>query len=319
MEKKRIEAVLFAIGDRIEDHEIAAHVKLDLESTKKILHELKIDYEQKDSAFILSNQANTWKLTVGERYMDTVQNIMPHTELSRAIMESLAVIAWKAPVLQSDVINTRGNKAYEHIKELVDMGYISKTPHGRSYTIKLAQRFFEYFDLKDKEAVKERFGNFKDVSEEDIILKDLEEQGMEPYDEKLGDLQVYDEPESEKSKEQESTRVEVVEPAVEQPHLEVVDYPEKDETTNDKQDDESSSPEESSDQSESEKLEESEDSVESEETDELEENSDETEAHDESEQSDPDEDTKAKTDPENTDAKDKEKNQESDSQDGSSS
>lgn len=228
-QKKKIEAVLFAVGDRIEEQKLASHVNLDLNTTRNLLKQLKKDYEQKNSAFILSNQANTWKLTVGEKYMDTVLNIMPHTELSRAIMSSLAVIAWKAPVLQSDVVDIRGNKCYSHIKELVEMGYITKKPHGRSYMIKLAQRFYEYFDLNGKQEVKEKFANFEELSEDDLIIENLEKQGIEPYDEKLGNLEVYEEKEENQIQpaSETQTQIKVVNEDKEEPHISIVDIPEE--------------------------------------------------------------------------------------------
>jgi len=171
--KKQAEAVLFAAGDKIEVGEIARLCRADINSLKKSLKELKKDYDEKDSSLMISEEGNFWKLAVREAYMDLVQQINPHTELSKTTIETLAVIAWKAPILQSDVIKARTNKAYDHIKELVDSGFLIKQRHGRSYMLKLSQKFFEYFDLKNKKDIKERFKDFADINEEE--LKKLEE------------------------------------------------------------------------------------------------------------------------------------------------
>lgn len=166
--KKQAEAVLFAAGNKIEIGEIARLCKTDINSLKKALKELKKDYDEKDSGLMISEEGNFWKFTVREAYMDLVQQINPHTELNKTTIETLAVIAWKAPILQSDVIKTRTNKAYDHIKELVDSGFLIKQRHGRSYMLKLSQRFFEYFDLKNKKDIKEKFKDFADINEEEI-------------------------------------------------------------------------------------------------------------------------------------------------------
>ncbi|MBU4493616.1 MAG: SMC-Scp complex subunit ScpB, partial [Nanoarchaeota archaeon] len=165
--KKQAEAVLFAAGNRIEIGEIARLCRTDVNSLKKALKELKKDYDEKNSSLMIYEEGNFWKLTVREAYMDIVQQINPHTELDKTTIETLAVIAWKAPILQSDVIKTRTNKAYDHIKELVDSGFLIKQRHGRSYMLKLSQKFFEYFDLKDKKDIKERFKDFVDIDEEE--------------------------------------------------------------------------------------------------------------------------------------------------------
>ncbi|MBU1205072.1 MAG: SMC-Scp complex subunit ScpB [Nanoarchaeota archaeon] len=166
--KKQAEAVLFAAGNRIEIGEIARLCRTDVNSLKKALKELKKDYDEKNSSLMISEEGNFWKLAVREAYMDLVQQINPHTELNKTTIETLAVIAWKAPILQSDVIKTRTNKAYDHIKELVDSGFLIKQRHGRSYILRLSNRFFEYFDLKDKKDIKERFKDFADINEEEI-------------------------------------------------------------------------------------------------------------------------------------------------------
>jgi len=174
--KKQAEAVLFAAGNKIEVNEIARLCRTDTTSLKKALKELKKDYDEKGSGLMIIEEGNFWKFTVREAYMDLVQQINPHTELSKTTIETLAVIAWKAPILQSDVIKARTNKAYDHIKELVDSGFLIKQRHGRSYMLKLSQKFFEYFDLKDKKDIKERFKEFADIDEEE--LKKSEEERL---------------------------------------------------------------------------------------------------------------------------------------------
>lgn len=160
-ERKKVEAVLFAVGDKIEEEEIARLTKLDTDTVRKALEALKQEYKDKESTFILINEGTKWKLTVREDYMPIVQRIVPKTELSRPVLETLAVIAWKSPVLQSDIINIRSSKAYEHIGELESVGFITKQKYGRSFMLRLSQQFYEYFDIKSKEDVKQIF---KDVN-----------------------------------------------------------------------------------------------------------------------------------------------------------
>ncbi|MFH1399288.1 MAG: SMC-Scp complex subunit ScpB [Candidatus Woesearchaeota archaeon] len=240
-DKKRVEAILFAIGNKIEDTEIAALMKTDITSVKALLEQLKQEYQQKDTSILVINEGNKWKLTLKEEYMPLAQKIVPHTELSRAVMGSLAVIAWKAPILQSDIIQMRGTKAYEHIAELIDLGFITKQKHGRSYLLNLSQQFHEYFDLKGKDAVRDKFKDFKELTEADLVLEELEKKGIEPYDEKLGDMEVFDEPEPKKEEpnQEHLGKLEIIdepEPK-EQPEkehlakLEIIDEPEKKPTT----------------------------------------------------------------------------------------
>ncbi|MBW2970873.1 SMC-Scp complex subunit ScpB [Candidatus Woesearchaeota archaeon] len=216
--KNMVLAVLFAVGDKIEESEITRITRLNLEDVQSCLKELKQQYRESDSPFVILDESPKWKFTVQEEYMEVVQQIVPHTELDKPLMETLAVIAWKAPVLQSDIIQIRSTKAYEHIQELEEMGFVVKKRHGRSFMLRLAQRFYEYFDLKGKEDIEKRFEGYRDITEADVILRSLEEEGVEPYgvgeaekeeilkeiqeldEEKLGKLEVFDEQEEDAAK-----------------------------------------------------------------------------------------------------------------------
>jgi len=208
--KKQAEAVLFAAGNKIEVNEISRLCRTDVNSLKKALKELKKDYDEKDSSLMISEEGNFWKFAVREAYMDLVQQINPHTELSKTTIETLAVIAWKAPILQSDVIKARTNKAYDHIKELVDSGFLIKQRHGRSYMLKLSQKFFEYFDLKNKKDIKERFKDFADINEEE--LKKLEEARLKKEEEAEKAKEEAEEESEKKTKEKEEQETTEKEP-----------------------------------------------------------------------------------------------------------
>ncbi|MFO8015828.1 MAG: SMC-Scp complex subunit ScpB [Candidatus Woesearchaeota archaeon] len=174
--KKEIEAVLFAAGRKVSLEEIAKLCKADQKEVEDALKEIKEDYSSNQSPLFLTEEGDGYKLTVREKYLPLVKEVTPHTELSRSMLGTLAVIAWKQPVMQSEVINIRTSKAYEDIKELVDLGFISKEKKGRTYIIKPTGKFFEYFDLPSKEAMDEVFREVKD-DEPEVQAKLNEQSG----------------------------------------------------------------------------------------------------------------------------------------------
>jgi len=196
--KKEIEAILFAAGRKVSLDEIMQLCKeKDKGKVERALQDLKEYYSESDSPMFLVQEGDGWKMTVKEKYLGLVKDVAPHTELNRALLETLAIIAWKQPVLQSDVIKIRGSTAYEHIRDLVEMGFITKVKHGRSYVLKPSSRFFDYFDLPSKESVKEIFKDVevydtekrKELGEKSEEQKKIE--GMET--DNLGKLRVYEE------------------------------------------------------------------------------------------------------------------------------
>lgn len=190
--KNKIEAILFSAGRAVPLDELCKICNLSPTIVKEAVKELKHDIEQRDSPLLLAEELNAWKLTVREKYLDLVRNIIPHMELDKATLETLAVIAWKQPVMQAEVIKIRTSAAYEHINHLVEMGFIAKEKKGRSFVLKTTGRFFDYFDLPGKEALKD-------------MLKHIEE-GLQATGQrenltgkKLGPLDIYTTKEGEHS------------------------------------------------------------------------------------------------------------------------
>lgn len=181
----QIEAVLFASGKKVTYEELARLCNTDISEIKNEIQQLKRDYELRESPIILTEEADGWRMTVREKYLSLVHKMLPETELSKSVLETLAVIAWKQPVLQSEVIRIRTNKAYDDIQELVERGFISKEKSGRSYMLKVTNKFKEYFELPSREAIKKIF---KDIQEH---IKREEALGQEK--EHLGSLEVYEE------------------------------------------------------------------------------------------------------------------------------
>jgi len=176
-EKNKVEALMFAVAKRIHLEEISKITGIiDIETIKSVLNELKTEYDAKGSSMVLNDEGDGyWKLTVKDHYLPMVQKVVTQTELDRPLMETLAVIAWKYPVLQADVIKIRHNKAYDHLKQLEDLGFIARNRFGRTNKITLTQKFFEYFDLPSKDQAKEVFKNIVPEKIKARIEKDEKE------------------------------------------------------------------------------------------------------------------------------------------------
>jgi len=147
--KKKIEALLFATQG-LTVKKISDKLSINDKVALKSLKELRSDYEKRDSAFIISEAGDLWKLTVQSEHVDLVKDLIP-SEFPKSLLETLAVIAWKSPANQSQVIKVRGNKAYNHIKYLESAGLIISKPKGRSRELKLTDKFYDYFNSDSKE------------------------------------------------------------------------------------------------------------------------------------------------------------------------
>jgi len=162
----KIEALLFSAARTISVEEMEEIIGIrDKNSIKKAIHELQ--ERHKESSLIIIEEKEGYRFTIKERYMDIVSKVVEDTELNKAVMETLAVIAWKSPVLQSEIIKIRSNKAYDHIAELKDNDFIKKEKLGRSYKLRLTPKFYEYFDIRNKEDIKEKFNEVEKRAEKE--------------------------------------------------------------------------------------------------------------------------------------------------------
>ena len=58
----------------------------------------------------------------------------------------------------------RGNTAYEHVAKLSELQFIESEKSGRTRLIKTTSKFYEYFDVVDKE-LKEKFSQVNKENE----------------------------------------------------------------------------------------------------------------------------------------------------------
>jgi segregation and condensation protein B len=167
----KLEAVLFAFGRRVSEQELCRMLNVSEQKLKSLLKELEQKYSS--GSIALDNEGAFWKLSVKDEYLDLVKSIVTKTELDRPTLETLAVIAFKYPVVQSDVVKVRNVVAYDHIKTLMELGYVHREKYRHTFRLKLTPKFFEYFDLP-KEKLKEYFKEYKDLASTMEQKKDKE-------------------------------------------------------------------------------------------------------------------------------------------------
>lgn len=147
---KKIEAALFISGRFMSLQELVALTEVNPILLKKILADLQDKY--KEGGINIIQQENAWKMDVSENYVWLVNKLATgSTEFSKAEQETLATIAYKNPVKQSVIIKIRGNKAYDHIKNFVELGLIHKKKLGHTAELSLTEKFYEYFQTNKGE------------------------------------------------------------------------------------------------------------------------------------------------------------------------
>ena len=115
------------------------------------LKELKRKYSDPNSALEILENKSSISLELKHNLNEFVEDLLP-AELKTAVLRTLAVIAIKKKILQSDLILLRGSSAYEHIKELLDKKFIQRRRQkdGRSFWISLSEKFYQTFAVSNE-------------------------------------------------------------------------------------------------------------------------------------------------------------------------
>ena len=148
----KIEAFLYIKGKPLPLTEIATSLQVEPETISEALIELMNDYAHRDSALEIVEDNLGYSLQLKSVYLNLVQELIP-AELGKGALRTLAAIAFKHPLLQSDLIQMRGSSAYQQVAELVERGFIRKRPQadGRSCWLEVTDKFHQYFEIdKDK-------------------------------------------------------------------------------------------------------------------------------------------------------------------------
>ena len=144
----KIEAVLYLKGRPIGLKELAELARDEPEQVLAALATLTASYAQRDSALEVVEQSGRYCLQLRPALADLVKNMLP-VNLSTATLRTLATIALKKRILQSELVDLRGSGAYDHIKELLAQDFIERRrqSEGRSYWLTLSEKFHRTFSV----------------------------------------------------------------------------------------------------------------------------------------------------------------------------
>ena len=150
----RMEAILYLKGKPLSLGELAEIAGISRDQAEMGLITLMADYAHRDTALEIRQEGQRYSLQLRDGLGALVQNLLP-VDLSTAALRTLATIALKKRLLQSDLVELRGSGAYDHIKELLAQNFIERKrqSEGRSYWLSLSEKFHRTFAIRTDELV----------------------------------------------------------------------------------------------------------------------------------------------------------------------
>jgi segregation and condensation protein B len=144
--KAAIEAALFASGRTLSARELSDLSGLSEERASALADDLASEYSARSSGIEIKRIGEGYSMQVRFGLASKILSFAPR-EIEAPMIRTLAIIAYKQPIKQSHLVEIRGNKSYEHVRELEKRGLINAEKHGHTKLLTTTRGFADYFGI----------------------------------------------------------------------------------------------------------------------------------------------------------------------------
>lgn len=155
--KPTIEAILFSTDEPLSVKKIAdilGESNSDKDTIQSTICQLKEEYETCGKGFQIEEIAGGYQILSQPEYHEFVSKLLKkkkEAKISHSSLETLAIIAYKQPILRADIEAIRGVQSGQMIRILIDMGLVKVTGHadvlGRPLLYGTTNKFLQHFGL----------------------------------------------------------------------------------------------------------------------------------------------------------------------------
>ena len=151
----RVEALLFAAAEPVSQTALAQAAGVSEAEVGLALSELTSHLAEERHGFALAAVAGGYQLLTREEHSAAVTALLQRRRppLSRAALETLAVVVFRQPVTRAEIDDLRGVRSEGALLTLVERDLVAEvgrdTGPGRAIRYGTTRRFLEYFGLRD--------------------------------------------------------------------------------------------------------------------------------------------------------------------------
>lgn len=150
--KSILESLVFVSERPIEVAELARVASAEARDVRRLLHELREEYQHR--GVVLEEIAGAWRFRSSAANAPFVRELLqaPPVRLSRAQVETLALVAYRQPITRPEVDEVRGVDSGSALKVLLERGLVRmlgrREEPGRPLLYGTSQAFLEFFGLR---------------------------------------------------------------------------------------------------------------------------------------------------------------------------
>jgi segregation and condensation protein B len=154
--KNIVESLLFVAESPLSmEHFKNAIPEAETEQINQTILTLRKEYELKNGGFLIHEVAGGFQFRTRPEYKEWIRRLLQPKppKISKPAMETLAIIAYRQPILRSEIEHIRGVNSGNSIRILLERKLIRvlgrREIPGRPLVYATTKKFLETFDLKD--------------------------------------------------------------------------------------------------------------------------------------------------------------------------
>ncbi len=155
--KAAIEAALFMANEPVTAEKLSRMFKTSVLAVKEVLEKLKKEFEGENHGIFILETPKGYQIRVKPEFAPLVRSLTPYKDLGRGLLRVLALVAYKQPITQAEIVKVIGNRTYEYVRKLEERGLIRTVKHSRTKALIPTKEFASYFGLKSPEDAKKLF------------------------------------------------------------------------------------------------------------------------------------------------------------------
>jgi len=169
--KAIIEALLFMAGQPMSINDIRKIVEVDKYNTGRLVRDLVSEYSMKGGGLFIAEVAEGFQMVTNPACSQWVKQLLSTSvpkKLSQSALETLAIIAYKQPIIKAEIEAIRGVNSDGVVKTLLERHLVKilgrKEVPGRPLMYGTTPEFLQYFGLSNLSELP----TLKEFSEVDI-------------------------------------------------------------------------------------------------------------------------------------------------------
>ena len=185
-----IEAVLFTMGESVEVDKLAAAIEHDVDTTRKIVHNMMDKYEEGSRGVKIIELENAFQMCTKPEYYEQLIKVASQPRkyaLTDVLLETLSIIAYKQPITKMEIEKIRGVSSDHAVNKLVEYGLAKELGRldapGRPMLFGTTEEFLRSFGVQSIDELpvitEELVEQFKDEAEMEVHAKPIDGDGSD--------------------------------------------------------------------------------------------------------------------------------------------